>query len=98
MMRALMVTVGLIGMAALPLPCHAQWGWPPPGYSTSGVRACDNSLYRGLRARWRERHFAKKGGCATEPAIPVESAAHGLPEQAAESLPPPASRQRDLSD
>src|SRR5690348_4982741 len=64
---ARIVTLGLITLASAALPCPAQWGWPPPGYMTTGVSFCDGSIYRGLCARWRERRC----GCANQAAQTV---------------------------
>jgi hypothetical protein len=83
--RFLLVTLGLLTLAAAPLPCRAQWGWPPPGYSTTGVRACDNSLYRGLCARLRDHRHGRHAGCA-QPDDPPDGGI--VPVPAATPLPP----------
>jgi hypothetical protein len=71
MTRTTFFTISLLAILSAPLPCRAQWGWPPPGYSCSGVSASDNSHYRGLLARWRDRR--RDCGCGG-PAVEAFSA------------------------
>jgi len=59
------VTFGLVMLVLTPLPCAAQWGWPPPGYSPTGVRACDGSRYRGLCEVLRDLRRSKRSDCPT---------------------------------
>jgi hypothetical protein len=74
--------------------CIAQWGWPPPGYSTTGVRCSDGYRYRGLCQVWRDR---KAGRCQNSTSgqpiqPPVMNGAqpdNRPPEPAPEKLPPP---------
>ncbi|MGE3806812.1 MAG: hypothetical protein AB7K24_19260 [Gemmataceae bacterium] len=65
----------------------AAWGWPPPGYSASGVKASDNSVYRGLfkrsfHQRRADRKQARQASTMTPSAAP-------LMEQAPEPKPIP---------
>jgi hypothetical protein len=63
------LTLGMVVLACMPCGSRAEWGWPPLGYSTSGIRACDGACYKGLIATWRERRLARK--C---PIIPTQEA------------------------
>jgi hypothetical protein len=57
--RILPLAFGLFALAAAVPPGRAEWGWPPPGYSAAGLRACDGTHYRGLCALLRDcRHGA----------------------------------------
>jgi hypothetical protein len=69
MKRVLTLAFGLYAFAAAPSPAWAEWGWPPPGYSVTGVRACDGSHYRGLCALLRDRRHCARPGCV--PASPA---------------------------
>jgi hypothetical protein len=51
---SLFLALALFSLLHLAPRGEAQWGWPPPGTSTIGVRACDNSHYRGLCALLRD--------------------------------------------
>jgi len=51
-----------VALAVSAPACFAEWGWPPPNYSTTGVRVCDGYHYRGLFAHFREWRQARKGG------------------------------------
>jgi hypothetical protein len=79
MKRVPILLLGLLAVAAAPLPGQAEWGWPPPGYSTTGVRACDGSQYRGLCARLRDRRHGVQPGCIVENPAPCDGGACGLP-------------------
>lgn len=57
---------------------HAEWGWPPPGYSVTGVRACDGYQYRGLRQVLRDRR-CRSGGCASRIPEPANTSVSGAP-------------------
>jgi len=61
----LAMLVGCVGVSV----GRAQWGWPPPGYSVTGVRACDGSRYRGLCQVLRDRHCRSRG-CSALSEIP----------------------------
>jgi hypothetical protein len=65
---ALMTLALLIGCIAVSVG-RAQWGWPPPGYSVTGVRACDGSRYRGLCQVLRDRRCRSRG-CSALPETP----------------------------
>jgi len=99
MKRVVILLLGLFVLACAPA-CRAQWGWPPPGYSTTGVRACDGSQYRGLCAVLRDyRNGVRPGpwwkrGCAGEPgpsAAPAALEPATAPEPAGQPLPPAGS-------
>jgi hypothetical protein len=93
MRQILVMAVGVGILACVPHACRAEWGWPPPGYSTTGVRACDGSQYRGLCAVIRDRRNGIrlgpwwKRGTAGEPA---PCAAPAAPEAAQAPSPAPA--------
>jgi hypothetical protein len=82
--RTLILTTGLLALLSLPSPSPAQWGWPPPGYSTSTFVAPDGSRYRRLCEVLRGRKKASPshavgdasyiGPPATAPNLPVETA------------------------
>jgi hypothetical protein len=65
-------------LIAVPLTGRAEWGWPPPNYSVTGVRP-DGVHFRGLceilRDRgwgWRLRqHKAERHGLQGTPAVMV---------------------------
>ena len=79
MKRVLTLALGLLVLAAAPLPGRAEWGWPPPGYSTTGVRACDGSQYRGLCAVIRDRRHGVRPGCVPATPTPCDGGACGAP-------------------
>jgi hypothetical protein len=58
---------------------RAQWGWPPPGYSVTGVRACDGYHYRGLCEVLRDRRCRSRYyGQSPEPASAIPTST-GMP-------------------
>lgn len=63
----------------------ASWGWPPPGYSTTGVKASDNSRYLGLWTKFRLKRQTRKAHRNAQSLSVVPQI--GQPE--AEPLPPP---------
>ena len=72
----------------------AQWGWPPPGYSTTGVRCTDGYRYRGLCQVWRDRRAGRCPNCNAVQSVPppvVNGDQHESrpSEPAPETLPPP---------
>ena len=68
MKRLLIPALGPLLLAVVPVSGRAEWGWPPPGYSASGVRACDGSQYRGLCAVIRDfRHGRHPCSVAVSP-------------------------------
>jgi len=74
--------------------CIAAWGWPPPGYSVTGVRCSDGYRYRGLCQVWRDRRSARCRGCNSGQPIPPpvvkgNEPANSPSEPAPEILPPP---------
>jgi hypothetical protein len=71
MKRCTVLLFGLLAVAWAPVPCSAQWGWPPPGYSPTGVRACDGSHYRGLCAVWRDRRRGIRPGWCGDCGLPA---------------------------
>jgi hypothetical protein len=86
--------VGILLSLTVTNKCIAQWGWPPPGYSVTGVRFCDGYHYRGLCQVWRDRKAARcQGGNSGQPVLPpvVNGSEHVTPpaEPAPEILPPP---------
>jgi hypothetical protein len=91
MKRLWTLALGLVALASVSPPAHAEWGWPPPGYSATGIRACDGSQYRGLCAVIRDRRHGhgpvcvpdSPGSCdADGPAAPATT-------RPAPQLPPP---------
>lgn len=90
MKRLLTWMIAVVSLTCLPVPCEAQWGWPPPGYDTAtGIRACDCAQYRGLKAvlrDWRQR----KRGCYS-PAVEAPSSPEPttLPSDAGKLAPLP---------
>jgi hypothetical protein len=77
--RILPLVFGLLALAAAPSHGRAEWGWPPPGYSVTGVSFCDGSHYRGLCAVLRDwRHRACPGGVPASPA-PFDPGASSFP-------------------
>ena len=89
MKRLCTAALGLLALAAASLPAQAEWGWPPPGYSATGISACDGSRYRGLCAVIRDRHRLR-AGCLPAPSAPCDAvvpAAPGAPQPAPQ--PPP---------
>jgi hypothetical protein len=64
MKRILPFALGLFALTAAAPPGRAAWGWPPPGYSATGVSACDGSHYRGLCAWLRDRRHGPRPDCA----------------------------------
>jgi hypothetical protein len=87
MHRATLIIGVLLALTATN-ECIAQWGWPPPGYSTTGVRCSDGYHYRGLRQVWRDRH---SGRCQNgNPGQPVpRPAVNGSEHESRPSEPPP---------
>jgi hypothetical protein len=93
MQRAALIMGILLSLAATN-KSMAQWGWPPPGYSVTGVRFCDGYHYRGLCQVWRDRRAARCQGCNPGQPVPApvmnESKPQSPPaEPAPETLPPP---------
>lgn len=82
MTRILLLTLAVILTAA---PCRAQWGWPPPGYSTSTRVAPDGSRYRTLCEVLRDRR-TRRQACGVAPGTVGQPS---LPAPAAETLPQP---------
>jgi hypothetical protein len=77
-----LVILGLLAVAWAPARCRAQWGWPPPGYSPTGVRACDGSHYRGLCAVWRDRRRGIRPGWCGDCGLPAAPSAVPTPAAA----------------
>jgi hypothetical protein len=97
------VTLGLLALAAVPRPCAAQWGWPPPNYSTTGVNHCDGSHYRGLLAVWRDWRCRRRGevppgavvsGAGEPHAVALPGAVPAPPQPALPPALPPAAAPR----
>ena len=67
------VALGLFALAAVSPLAHAEWGWPPPGYSASGTRACDGCHYRGLCAVIRDWRHRRCADCVPEAPVPCDA-------------------------
>jgi hypothetical protein len=79
----------LLWCVAVPVG-HAQWGWPPPGYSVAGMRSCDGCRYRGLREVLRDRR-CRFGGCNPSAEDPPRAKPTAAPRNSEDSpLPQPA--------
>jgi hypothetical protein len=89
--QTLIVALGVLALAALPLPGRAEWGWPPPGYSTTGVRACDGYHYRGLCEVVRDWWSGARSGWNAVSGAPGGAAPCAVPAAPAVPLvlPPP---------
>jgi hypothetical protein len=90
----LMLVLPVLVIAILPAVGWCDWGWPPPGYSTTGVRACDGSHYRGLLEQWRDHRRARRCGNTSVSDISDFSAAPAVTvavPQTLSPLPPPRS-------
>src|SRR5262249_42729933 len=92
------ITLGLLLAAGIARPCAAQWGWPPPGYSTSTRCAADGSHYRGLREVWRDWRCRRRGEVAPATVVPnstpvasssAPAAVPAVPQPAPPTLPAP---------
>ncbi len=81
MKQILLVPLVLFALAAAAPAGRAAWGWPPPGYSVTGVRFCDGSQYRGLCAWLRDRRHGAGPGCAPVGQVPCDSGAGSLQDQ-----------------
>jgi hypothetical protein len=97
MKQVIVVVLGLVALACAPQACRAEWGWPPPGFSPTGIRACDGSQYRGLCAVVRDyRHGIRPGpwwkrGAPGEPCPCAAPAGPETPETPAQAPLPPGS-------
>jgi hypothetical protein len=92
-MNRLVVVILILALWSAAMPRgHAEWGWPPPGYSVTGVRACDGYHYRGLRQVLRDRRNGSH--CCDQSPQPVPGpSASGMPAATPsqpEALPQPA--------
>jgi hypothetical protein len=83
----LILTIGLVSFACTATPSSAAWGWPPPGYSTTGISASDNSHYRGLVALIRDWRKGRATCCDQATALPIGGQGNAGPAQ---PTPPPA--------
>jgi hypothetical protein len=93
MHRATLI-MGILLLLSAANECVAEWGWPPPGYSVTGVRCSDGYHYRGLRQVWRDRRAARcqngNSGQPVPPPVVNDSKPDTRPsEPAPETLPPP---------
>jgi hypothetical protein len=93
-MRRAASIIGILLSLAATNECVAQWGWPPPGYSVTGVRFCDGYHYRGLCQVWRDRRSGRCQNCnygqpVQPPVANVEQHEAPPSEPAPEQLPPP---------
>jgi hypothetical protein len=61
MKRFALMTLAMLVACAATSVGRAQWGWPPPGYSVTGVRACDGCRYRGLCQVLRDWRCRSRG-------------------------------------
>jgi hypothetical protein len=77
--RTLPLAFVLLALPAAASPCRAEVGWPPPGYSVTGVSARDGSHYRGLCALLRDRRHGLRPGCAPASPSPFDPVAYPLP-------------------
>jgi hypothetical protein len=93
-MRRASVTIGILLSLAATNQCVAEWGWPPPGYSVTGVRCSDGYRYRGLCQVWRDRRRGRCQNCNSDTPIQppvVNTGPHKAPlsEPVPETLPLP---------
>jgi hypothetical protein len=94
MKQVFILVLELSALACAPQACRAQWGWPPPGYSPTGVRASDGSQYRGLCAVLRDyRHGIRPGPWWKRgaPGEPCPCAAPAAPETSSQAPALPVS-------
>ena len=89
MKRVVILALGLLALTAAPLPGRAEWGWPPPGYSATGIRACDGSQYRGLCALIRDRRHGACPCCTPAPPAPCAGDFPATPAAQAAASPAP---------
>ena len=89
MKRLCPVALVVIGLAAASLPARAEFGWPPPGYSATGISACDGSRYRGLCAVIRDRRHGLRPGRTPVPATPCDGVVPAAPVAAQAAPQPP---------
>jgi hypothetical protein len=93
MHRATLIT-GILLSLVVTNQCIAEWGWPPPGYSVTGVRCSDGYRYRGLCQVWRDRRSSRCQNCNSgqpvQPPVMNGDQHETRPsEPAPETLPPP---------
>jgi hypothetical protein len=79
--QTLPVALVLLALGTAAPAGRAAWGWPPPGYSVTGVRFCDGSQYRGLCAWLRDRRHGAGTGCAPVSQVPSDPGAGSLQDQ-----------------
>ncbi|HJT79105.1 MAG TPA: hypothetical protein VJ739_18055 [Gemmataceae bacterium] len=84
MKQTLPVALVLLTLAAAAPAGRAAWGWPPPGYSVTGVRFCDGSRYRGLCAWLHDRRHGVGPGCAPVSQGPLDPSAASFRDQPGE--------------
>jgi hypothetical protein len=87
MKRMLVPVLALLALAAEAAPSWAQWGWPPPGYSSSSFVAPDGSHYRRLCQVLRERRQKKQAQGAPASEVPAAPAPVALPPMPAADQP-----------
>src|SRR5262245_56721390 len=82
----LTLAASVVALAAWTSASEAAYGWPPPGYSPTGISAHDDHQYKGLCARWRAWK-QRRQCCATTISQPVDETPPAVSTPAAPTAP-----------